>query len=105
MTPFSIVSFILRLTVCHSKMTLSQWGIQSDMCFSPTKSAYTRITCKHNPIIYNYSINSTAIEEVQAAKYLRHGLHITSKALSVKASLQRNLKSCPTHIKLNVTAL
>ena len=70
-----------------------------------------RITRKHNPIIYNYSINSSLIEEVQATKYLgltitedlswsKHVNNITSKALSVKAFPQRNLKSCPTQIEL-----
>ena len=65
-----------------------------------------RITRKHNPILYNFYINSTSIEEVQATKYLGltiairiyHGLHahvskIMSKALSAKPFLQRNLSS------------
>jgi len=91
------------LSLQNDLNTLLQWGIQSDMCFSPAKSVYMRITRKHNPIVYNYSINSTPIEEVQATKYLgltitkdlSWSTHITSKALSVKGFLQRNLKPCP----------
>ena len=60
------------------------------------------ITRKHNPILYNFYINSTPIEEVQATKYLgltiakdlswsTHVSKIMSKALSVKPFLQRNL--------------
>ena len=70
-----------------------------------------RITRKHNPITYNYTINDISIQEVSSTKYLgvtitndlswsTHITNITSKALSVKAFLQRNHKSCPTQIKL-----
>ena len=70
-----------------------------------------RITRKHNPITYNYTINDISIQEVSSTKYLgvtitndlswsTHITNITSKALSAKAFLQRNLKSCPTQIKL-----
>ena len=70
-----------------------------------------RITRKHNPITYNYTINDISIQEVSSTKYLgvtitndlsssTHITNITSKALSVKTFLERNLKSCPTQIKL-----
>jgi len=113
MIPFSIVSFILNLTVCYSKMTLTpyHYRVSNLVCFSPAKSVYMRITRKYNPIICNYSINSTLIEDVQATTYLgltitkdltwsTHVNNITSKALSDKAFLQRNLESCPTQIEL-----
>ena len=81
------------------------------MFFNPDKSVFMRITRKHNPIMYNYTINDISIQEVSSTKYLgvtisndlswsTHITNITSKALSVKAFLQRNLKSCPTQIKL-----
>ena len=81
------------------------------MFFNPDKSVFMRITRKHNPITYNYTINDISIQEVSSTKYLgvtitndlswsTHITNITSKALSVKAFLQRNLKSCPTQIKL-----
>ena len=81
------------------------------MFFNPDKSVFMRITRKHNPITYNYTINDISIKEVSSTKYLgvtitndlswsTHITNITSKALSVKAFLQRNLKSCPTQIKL-----
>ena len=81
------------------------------MFFNPDKSVFMRITRKHNPITYNYTINDISIQEVSSTKYLEvtitndlswstHITNITSKALSVKAFLQRNLKSCPTQIKL-----
>ena len=81
------------------------------MFFNPDKSVFMRITCKHNPITYIYTINDISIKEVSSTKYLgvtiindlswsTHITNITSKALSVKAFLQRNLKSCPTQIKL-----
>ena len=81
------------------------------MFFNPDKSVFMRITHKHNPITYNYTINDISIKEVSSTKYLgvtitndlswsTHITNITSTALSVKAFLQRNLMSCPTQIKL-----
>ena len=90
---------------------MSQWGTRSGMFFNLDKSVFMRITRKHNLIMYNYTINDISIKEVSSTKYLgvtitndlswsTHITNITSKALSVKAFLQRNLKSCPTQIKL-----
>ena len=54
-------------------------------------------------ILLSTTTQSTA-PEVQATKINNHynvnNIDITSKALLVKAFLQMNLKSCPTHIKL-----
>jgi len=81
------------------------------MYFNPDKSVYMRITHKHNPVLYNYTIDNTAIQQVSSTKYLgitisndltwsTHINKITSKALSTKAFLQRCLKFCPAHVKL-----
>ena len=56
-------------------------------------------------------IENQPIKEVSSSKYLgititnkltwsTHINNITNKALSIKAFLQRNLRSCPSHIKL-----
>ena len=99
------------LSLQNDLNSLSQWGTRSGMFFNPDKSVFMRITRKHNPITHNYTINDISIQEVSSTKYLgvtitnnlswsTHITNITSKALSVKAFLQRNLKSCPTQIKL-----
>ena len=46
--------------------------------------------CEYNPLYY----------DINDLSWSTHITNITSKALSVKAFLQRNLKSCPTQIKL-----
>jgi len=90
---------------------LSQWVTWTDMYFNPDKSVYMRITRKHNLVLYNYTIDNTAIRQVSSIKYLgitisndltwsTHINKITSKALPTKAFLQRNLKFCPAHVKL-----
>ena len=84
---------------------------QTDMYFNPDKSVYMCITRKHNPVLYNYTIDDTAIQQVSSTKYLgttisndltwsTHINKVISKALSTKAFLQRNLKFCPAHVKL-----
>ena len=45
------------------------------MFFNPDKSVFMRITRKHNPITYNYTINDISIKEVSSTKYL--GVTIT----------------------------
>ena len=111
MIPYFIHSTSDCLSLQNDLNSLSQWGTRSGMFFNPDKSVFMRITRKHNPITYNYTINDISIQEVSSTKYLgvtitndlswsTHITNITSKALSVKAFLQRNLKSCPTQIKL-----
>jgi len=43
---------------------LSQWATRTDMYFNPDKSVYMRVTRKHNPVLYNYTIDNTAIQQV-----------------------------------------
>ena len=80
------------------------------MYFNPDKHVDMRITRKHNPVLYNYTIDNTIIQQVSSTKYLgnmisnnltrsTHIIKVTSKALSTKAFLQRNLKFCPAHVK------
>jgi len=110
-----LYSIIHSISDCHALQedlnTLSQWATRTDMYFNPDKSVYMRITRKHNPVLYNYTIDNTAIQQVSSTKYLgitisndltwsTHINNITSKALSTKAFLQRNLKFCPAHVKL-----
>ena len=97
-------------------------GLQTDIIFLDLSKAfdkvphhhlciYMRITHKHNSVLYNYTIENTAIQQVSLTKYLgitisnyltwsTHINKITSRALLIKAFLQRNLKSCPAHVKL-----
>ena len=78
--------------------SLSQWATRTDMYFNPDKSVYMCITRKHNPVLYKYTIENTAIQQVSSTKYLgitvsngliysTHIKKITSKALSTKAFL------------------
>ena len=66
---------------------------------------------RHNPALFNYTLNNQPIKEVPSAKYLgitipnkstwsTHINNMTNKALSTKAFLQRNLRSCTSHTKL-----
>ena len=91
--------------------SLMQWATKWKMCFNPEKSEHMKITHKHNPILFNYTLKNQPIKEVSSSKYLgititnkltwsTHINNITNKALSIKAFLQRNLRSCPSHIKL-----
>jgi len=45
-------------------------GHQTDMYFNPDKSIYMRITRKHNPVLYKYTIDNIAIQQVYSTKYL-----------------------------------
>jgi len=83
------------------------------MEFNPRKCEFLRITNKRNPVIYQYSINDTAIQQVAHAKYLgviideklswnEHTLKITNKARQTTAFLRRNVSNCPAHIKCNI---
>ena len=81
------------------------------MSFNPDKSEDMKITHKHKSVLFNYTLKNQYIKEVPSAKYLgititnkltwsTHINNITNKALSTKAFLQRNLRSCTSHTKL-----
>ena len=80
------------------------------MVFNPTKCELIRITNKRNPQLSNYYIQNTLIKANSQVKYLKvtkdknltfndHIKNIANKANTVRAFLQRNLKSCPKSIK------
>ena len=75
------------------------------MYFNAQKCVYAHHP-KQNPVLYSYTFDNTSVQQVSLTKYLRrqnqydptwstHINSITSKALSTKAFLQGNLKSCP----------
>ena len=78
------------------------------MSFNSDKGEHMKITHKHNPVLFNYTLKNQPIKEVSSGKYL--GITITNKltwsthinniTLSTKAFLQRNLRSCTSHTKL-----
>ena len=79
------------------------------MEFNPSKCEFLRITNKRNPVIYQYSINDTVIQQVAHAKYLgvtideklswnEHILKITNKARQATAFLRRSVSNCPTYV-------
>ena len=91
--------------------SLTQWATKWKMSFNPDKSEHMKITHKHNPVLFNYTLKNQTIKEVTSAKYLgititnkltwsTHINSITNKALLTKAFLQRNLRSCTSHTKL-----
>jgi len=109
---YSIIHSVSECQALQNDLnSLSQWATQTDTYFNPDKSVCMHITRKHNPELYNYTIDNTTIQHVSSTKYLgitisndltwsTHLNKITSKALSTKAFLQRNLKFCPVHVKL-----
>jgi len=110
MRPSYILLFIQFLIVKHFRM-ISILYLNGPPELNPDKSVYMRITHKHNPVLYNYTIDNTTIQQVSSTKYLGITItndltsstyinKITSKALSTKAFLQRNLRFCPAHVKL-----
>lgn len=90
--------------------TLTDWANKWQMSFNPTKCEHIKFTNKRNPLPSKYYIDDQLICEVHCIKYLgvnidhkltwnNHVNTITNKANSVRAFLQRNLKSCPAKIK------
>ena len=80
------------------------------MVFNPTKCELIRITNKRNRQLSDYYIQNTLIKANSQVKYLgvtidkhltfnNHIKNIANKANTVRAFLQRNLKSCPKSIK------
>ena len=90
--------------------TLQDWANKWLMVFNPTKCELIRITNKRNRQLSDYYIQNTLIKANSQAKYLGvtidehlifndHIKNIANKANTVRAFLQRNLKSCPKSIK------
>ena len=84
------------------------------MLFNPTKCESICISNKKNPIVNvgDYYIQNTPIRSVSSVKYLgvtiderlsfnEHINRISHRANSIKALLQRNIKSCPLKVKDN----
>jgi len=89
---------------------LHQWSILWQMEFNSSKCEFLRIT---NPVIYQYSINDTVMQQVAHAKYLgviidekllwnEHILKVTNKVRQTTAFLRRNFSNCPAHLKCNI---
>ena len=57
--------------------SLTQWATKWKMSFNPDKSEHMKITHKHNPVLFNYTLKNQSIKEVTSAKYL--GITITNK--------------------------
>ena len=90
---------------------LQRWEADWLMEFNPKKCKILTVTNKRNPLQHTYQIHNEALEEVPTAKYLGISLHqnmkwnhhvnqLSTKANSTRAFLQRNIRSCPRHIKI-----
>ena len=91
---------------------LQKWADTWLMTFNPTKCEFIRVSHKKHPRICEYYIQDHPIKAVTYAKYLgvtidehlsfnEHVNRIAHKANTVKAFLQRNIKSCPLQVKEN----
>ena len=91
---------------------LQKWANAWLMLFNPTKCESICISNKKNPIVGDYYIQNTPIRSVSSVKYLgvtiderlsfnEHINRISHRANSIKAFLQRNIKSCPLKVKDN----
>ena len=80
------------------------------MTFNPQKHEFLRITNKKNPIIHNYYIEISFINEVPHTKYLgvtidcklswnEHIQRVANKAVQANTFLYRNLRHCSINIK------
>ena len=80
---------------------------------APFKCKFLRITNKRNPILFQYSINDSAMQQISHAKYLgviideklswnEHILKVTNKARQAFAFLCHNSLNCPAHVKCNI---
>jgi len=90
--------------------TLENWEHKWNMCFSPLKCAFLRVTNKRDVTHFRYFIQNIEICEVQQAKYLGVTLNnnskwsdhiqiISNKANSVLGFLHQNFNTCPTKVK------
>jgi len=111
-----LYSTINTVDDCHTLQsdltTLEQWACKWNMVFNPAKCEFLRISNKINYISMHYFIQGQEIQEVSSAKYLgitidqhltwnNHVKQVTSKANKIKYFLQRSLKHCPIHVKVN----
>ena len=82
------------------------------MTFNPTKCEFIRISHKKHPSICDYRIQDQLIKAATHVKYLgvtidehlsfnEHVNRIAHKANTLKAFLQRNIKSYPLQVKEN----
>ena len=82
------------------------------MTFNIQKWEFIRITHKKRPIVYQYTLYNSVVQEVTYTTYLgltinstlswsNHIRWITSKANSIKGFLQCNLHNCPISTKIN----
>jgi len=90
---------------------LEKWSLKWKMPFNPLKCEFLRITNKTTPITHTYLIAESPIKEVTTTKYLgvlidnklnwnNHIQSIAHKASQVNGFLYRNLRQCPTNIKV-----
>ena len=109
-TPINNIDDCHRLQ--NDLTTLEQWASKWNMVFNPTKCEFLRVSNKTNQISMQYFIQGQIIQEVSSVKYLgitidqhltwnTHVKQVTNKANKIKCFLQRNLKYCPTTIKVN----
>ena len=91
---------------------LADWEDKWQMKFHPQKCSVLRITTKHKPLIFNYTLHGHILEEEESSKYLGITInnrmswnpHITAtckKANSTLGFLKRNLQIPQQHIKEN----
>ena len=91
-------------------LILVNWAHKWNMCFSPSKCEFLRITNNKDVIYSQYSIQNSQIREVQQAKYLSVTLNskltwsdhiqaINEKANSTYGFIRRKFNSRPTNIK------
>ena len=91
--------------------SLQRWEADWLMDFNPQKCKAMSVTNKRKPVQQTYNIHHESLEKVTSAKYLgvtmqqnmkwnNHINQLSKKANSTRAFLQRNLRSCPRHVKI-----
>ncbi len=89
---------------------LSQWEAKWQMNFNPQKCFVLRIAGSRSPIISNYSLGGTVLQETASHPYLgieisndlkwdNHISNITSSANKINGFIRRNLFSCTKQTK------
>ena len=78
--------------------TLENWAYKWNMCFSPPKCEFLRITNKKDVIHFQYLIQSIEIREVQQAKYLGVTLNNKLKWTDHIQIISNKANSCSTWI-------
>ena len=93
--------------------SLEKWESEWSMSFHPQKCQLLKVTKKHFPSNYDYSIHGVSIESVKSAKYLGvtissdlswspHISEICKKAPNTVNFLHKNFKTCPPQIKVKL---